>query len=595
MTRSQTLARSVRRAYPAPLVAAGLVSAIFIALLARSGGLLAAQWMAIAAIAAFADPALAVLGLIFAIQYAVGAPGPDSLDSRPLPWFAIHVVATVWRTGLATSFVAMFLPARFVLALGGLLLLLIGGDVFAYWGGWGIEFLVYWLPVVVGVLSIIVKHASNGGEETPEPNGGAGTHADQSRFRIACGLALIVVVVAMAQAMTVGAAFNEATIFAAGLLIAAAVIRRWGETLSWLLLLASVALALLIGEQVLIGSPPGTAPLAPAAVSSVSVLIATLYAGSAARRAWHHLDRLGVVLAIAVFWVVIGRPAIINELVPATFDSDVFRAINAVVPAQITYIVGVELVFWAPWSVGLLLVVAGLYGDAVPVLSRTRHRWHDQGGDPIRIMLEELAPGGSSRIAAAVARERAELAADLHADVLPLIAVARADAGQRGDTETADRLGVVEEEVRGLIMERRHVVLEELGLTHALEWLAERVEGSMAVRVMVSIADGKMDGRPPRQVERAAFRVAQLAVENARAHSGAGQLMIELLSEPKRLDLAIIDHGPGLADDAEAAAARRNRSGLVDMRLEAEGVGATLSLESLHPAGTRVAFRWPSQ
>ena len=76
------------------------------------------------------------------------------------------------------------------------------------------------------------------------------------------------------------------------------------------------------------------------------------------------------------------------------------------------------------------------------------------------------------------------------------------------------------DEVESLLVARRSIVLEEMGLLAGVEWLAERVEDRSDVRVEIEVgAADALGGRPPRDVERAAFRVAQLALDNVVRHA----------------------------------------------------------------------------
>ena len=135
--------------------------------------------------------------------------------------------------------------------------------------------------------------------------------------------------------------------------------------------------------------------------------------------------------------------------------------------------------------------------------------------------MDEVVPGREAGRAEAAEDERGRLAADLHAEVLPSLrrALVEAEAGGTVERLAADLRAAVDE-VESLLVSRRSIVLEELGLLAAVEWLAERVEDRSAVRVEIEVGAADADGgRPPREVERAAFRVAQLALDNVVRHA----------------------------------------------------------------------------
>ena len=86
---------------------------------------------------------------------------------------------------------------------------------------------------------------------------------------------------------------------------------------------------------------------------------------------------------------------------------------------------------------------------------------------------------------------------------------------------------------------RRSIVLEEMGLRAAIEWLAERIEDRSDVRVEIEVEGdntvvGEAVTRPPRDAERAAFRVAQLALDNVVRHVPEGVAVVTIAVAPAR-------------------------------------------------------------
>lgn len=209
-------------------------------------------------------------------------------------------------------------------------------------------------------------------------------------------------------------------------------------------------------------------------------------------------------------------------------------------------------------------------------------------------VMDELTPGRAESRLLATERERAALAADLHADILPeLAAVIRSvDAGME-PAEAAWRLRSVSDDLRDLMTERRLVVLDELGLLPALEWLAERVRERTNVTVDIDV-DGDPAARAPREVELAAYRIAQQAMDNALVHAQPSRIQVAVLVSRERLRLAVSDNGSGVPADAEGRALRAGRLGLADMRSRATTIGAALIIEQRAEGGTIVELRWPA-
>ncbi|HEY8988485.1 MAG TPA: ATP-binding protein [Candidatus Limnocylindrales bacterium] len=136
--------------------------------------------------------------------------------------------------------------------------------------------------------------------------------------------------------------------------------------------------------------------------------------------------------------------------------------------------------------------------------------------------------------------------------------------------------------------DRWPVVLEAFGLVDALEDLAERTEAGSAVQVALEIDQSA--GRPRPEVERAAWRVAQLALDNAVRHAAASQITIVIAVGPERVRLSIADDGRGFDPvDPVRAGAR----GLADLARQATAVGGTVAIDAGSAKGTVVRFEWP--
>jgi signal transduction histidine kinase len=243
----------------------------------------------------------------------------------------------------------------------------------------------------------------------------------------------------------------------------------------------------------------------------------------------------------------------------------------------------------------LVFVVLGVAGDVRPALARADARLSADGLDRVwpsrlRATFEELWPGVAAQRERDAETERRRLAGDLHADVLPLLrrAIAEAETGA-GPEALATRLRAVDLELERLLAARWPVILDTFGLIEALEDLAERTEaGGPTVEIDVVAADG----RPPGEVERAAYRIGQIALDNAVRHGGPSHVRIAVRATSRSLRLEVGDDGRGLDAAAVDRASRDGRHGLADAAEQARRVGGRLSIDRLEPSGTTVAFTW---
>jgi signal transduction histidine kinase len=207
-----------------------------------------------------------------------------------------------------------------------------------------------------------------------------------------------------------------------------------------------------------------------------------------------------------------------------------------------------------------------------------------------RAILRELVPGQSAAEEATLAAERTRLAGDLHASVLPGLRQAIAEAEAGGDPDVlARQLRSVDMELERLMADRWPVVLEAFGLVAALEDLAERIETDTGRAVQIDVE--RSGDRPPSAIERTAWRVAELAVDNATRHADASDITVTVAVDPNRVSLAVADDGRGF-DPAAPGAVRIGARGLADANRRALAVGATIRLESRAGGGTTVAFDW---
>jgi len=354
-------------------------------------------------------------------------------------------------------------------------------------------------------------------------------------------------------------------------LLVALVVIRWSPTSAWAALTLSLALAA--------GSLASDAPLASWAL----LLAATATGWSALAQAVPgRVATRGRAIALAVATVT-GLPILLGAgasvLMAAVFAPSAGFPIEGL---------------WSPALVFGPVVFAGLAvlrQRLVPAVAEAEA----VAGEPFApsryvAALVAEAITAQARVRAETAEvERRRLASDLHTEVLPGLAQASADAeaGASPDAVRA-RLRAVESDVRSMMAGRHHVVLEEFGLVEALEWLAGRAEEGRGLEATVEVDPATTEERPPRPVERAAFRVAQLAVENVVRHAQASRVGIRVLVSAQCVRVTVADDGRGFDP-----AAPTTGFGLADMRLQAAEAGARVEVGPADGGGTRVAFTWP--
>jgi two-component system, NarL family, sensor histidine kinase DevS len=198
---------------------------------------------------------------------------------------------------------------------------------------------------------------------------------------------------------------------------------------------------------------------------------------------------------------------------------------------------------------------------------------------------------------AAAERERARWARELHDSILQGLASRRvllSSALKRGAGpgleaavgEALEDMGRDIDELRSLITELRPATLDQLGLSSALEDLAERFEHGAGIEVAADLSIGAE--RLDSELETAVYRLVQESLTNVAKHAGANGVTLQVTTGEGRLEVLIVDDGQGFDPTAE-----RDGFGLAGMRERVELVGGELQVESNSGAGTRVMASVP--
>jgi signal transduction histidine kinase len=203
--------------------------------------------------------------------------------------------------------------------------------------------------------------------------------------------------------------------------------------------------------------------------------------------------------------------------------------------------------------------------------------------------------------------ERARLAQELHdGPVQDLIALGQqAEMArrlvERGETDRAQAL--LEEtrqaeletvgELRRIIGALRPVYLEDLGFLPALEMLAHQTAERTPARVKLEKAGDVRRFAP--EVELAAYRIAQEALNNAVQHAHAQHIVVRVDCAPEGLTLSVADDGVGFTLPVRPdVLTRADHFGLVGMQERATRLGGALKVDTTPGTGTRITVHLPA-
>lgn len=155
--------------------------------------------------------------------------------------------------------------------------------------------------------------------------------------------------------------------------------------------------------------------------------------------------------------------------------------------------------------------------------------------------------------------------------------------------------GLIDEEIaalRRIIGDLRPIYLEELGFVPALEMLARQAEEHRGLRVHLAVQGEVV--RLAHDLELAAYRIVQQALDNVAVHARAANAWIEVTFAADSLILRVRDDGVGFTPPEQPAdLARQGHFGLMGMRERALLHGGQLTITSAPGQGTTITARLP--
>ncbi len=199
----------------------------------------------------------------------------------------------------------------------------------------------------------------------------------------------------------------------------------------------------------------------------------------------------------------------------------------------------------------------------------------------------------SHRLVAAQEQERKAISRELHDEVGQTLNALLVDAGNlqkripEGDAQSRELLNSIQRladtsvnEVRDIALLLRPSMLDDLGLSAAIQWQAREVSRRTGLAVKVS-ADAEADGLPE-GISICFYRIAQEALQNVARHAQAKTVHVELRQNADRLVLSVHDDGIGF--DMENV----RGLGTVGMEERLRQIGGVLRVTSQPGRGTTV-------
>jgi len=206
----------------------------------------------------------------------------------------------------------------------------------------------------------------------------------------------------------------------------------------------------------------------------------------------------------------------------------------------------------------------------------------------------------ASELEAVEDRERRQIARDLHDDLGQTLAAARIRLAtlcddRRADVQSKARevgalIDVANRSIRSLAAQLAPAVLNELGISAALDWLGEEMEETFSLRVTV-IDDGK-----PKPLDQNARSIVYRAVRelliNVAKHAETKSVTVESECRGEDLLICVTDDGRGY-DPATIGLSPLRRLGLISIKDRLSLIGGIFEVQTALGAGTRSVLKVP--
>jgi two-component system, NarL family, sensor histidine kinase UhpB len=202
----------------------------------------------------------------------------------------------------------------------------------------------------------------------------------------------------------------------------------------------------------------------------------------------------------------------------------------------------------------------------------------------------------SASVVEAREEERRRIARELHDELGQRLTALKLDlthlACRDGrPAEVGGMLALLDEtvaSVRRIAADLRPLMLDDLGLNAAIEWLAR--DASQRLGILIEARLPLTEPPLSTRASIALYRMVQEALTNVARHSHATKVQVRLDAEPEGLTLTVQDDGVGFGEDALHAA---GGFGLLGLRERAEMLGGRLTIDAAPDGGGLITVRLP--
>ena len=198
-------------------------------------------------------------------------------------------------------------------------------------------------------------------------------------------------------------------------------------------------------------------------------------------------------------------------------------------------------------------------------------------------------------------QEKSRVARELHDELAQALTVLRLDVNwlrQRGlasDAPSAAKLLAMEKMLehtvaatRRIAADLRPLMLDDLGLVPAAEWLVENFKERHGIDCRIAVSPADLELADPHAT--AVFRIVQESLANVARHAEAAHVEVNIACSDAEINLRIRDDGCGF----DLSHPRKpNSFGLVGLRERARLVDGEINIDTAPGRGTSIEVRIP--
>ena len=240
--------------------------------------------------------------------------------------------------------------------------------------------------------------------------------------------------------------------------------------------------------------------------------------------------------------------------------------------------------------------------DEVERIIRTAEGFARESLSPFEMTHRGVADANAAlrRINEILEEQLQRIARELHDEAGQLLAsvhLALHEVGRDVPPTTRERLREVralldrvEGQLRRFSHELRPLILDDLGLVPAIQFLSEGVSRRAGIAITVEF---DREERLPPLVETALYRIVQEALNNAARHAHASRVTVALRHDGGKIRCSVRDNGLGFSTPAGSKPDSRRGLGLIGIRERIAPFSGTLEIQSGKKEGTEILVTIP--